>query len=57
MLAPFREGECPIRVRYRNAEAEADFPLGPGWRVRPDDSLLESLREWLPPDSVDVIYS
>ncbi len=57
MLAPFREGECPIRVRYRNAEAEADFPLGPGWRVRPDDSLLESLREWLPPDSVEVIYS
>ena len=57
MLAPFRAGDCPIRVRYRNAEAEADFPLGPGWRVRPDDSLLESLREWLTPDSVEVIYS
>ena len=56
VLEPFRKGDCPIRVRYRNADAEADFPLGPGWRVRPDDSLLESLREWLPTDSVEVIY-
>ncbi|WP_374265430.1 DNA polymerase III subunit alpha [Zoogloea sp.] len=56
VLAPFREGECPIRVRYRNADAEGDLPLGPDWRVRPDDSLLESLREWLPADSVEVIY-
>ncbi|HMY50703.1 MAG TPA: DNA polymerase III subunit alpha, partial [Zoogloea sp.] len=55
-LAPFREGECPIRVRYRNAEAEADFPFGSGWRVRPEDGLLDSLREWLPPEAVEVVY-
>ena len=56
LLEPFREGACPIRVSYRNAAAEADLPLGDGWRVRLDDALLESLREWLPPESVDVIY-
>jgi DNA polymerase-3 subunit alpha len=57
LLTPFKQGECPIRVRYRNASAEADFPFGAGWRIRPDDSLLESLREWLPPEAVEVIYS
>ena len=56
VLAPFREGECPIRVRYRNGVAEGELPFGPAWKVRPDDSLLESLREWLPGDAVEVIY-
>ena len=55
-LEPFREGDCQLRVRYRNAQAEGDLPLGPNWRVRPDDSLLDSLREWLPPGAVEVIY-
>ncbi len=56
LLEPFREGSCPIRVSYRNQAAQAELPLGDGWRVRLDDSLLESLREWLPPDAVEVIY-
>ncbi|TMW72611.1 DNA polymerase III subunit alpha, partial [Thauera sp. UPWRP] len=56
LLEPFREGGCPIRVRYRNAAAEAELPLGDGWRVRLDDALLESLREWLPGEAVEVVY-
>ena len=36
--------------------AEGDLPLGADWRVRPDDSLLESLRDWLPADAVEVVY-
>jgi hypothetical protein len=24
--------------------------------VRPEDALLESLREWLPPEAVEVLY-
>ena len=57
LLSPFRDGGCPVRVRYRNAEAEADLPFGEGWRVRPEDALLESLREWLPPEAVELLYS
>jgi len=56
LLEPFREGGCPIRVTYRNAAAEAELPFGDGWRVRLDDTLLESLREWLPPEAVEVVY-
>jgi DNA polymerase-3 subunit alpha len=56
LLAPFREGGCPIRVRYRNETAEADLPLGEGWRVRLDDALLDGLRQWLPAEAVEVVY-
>jgi DNA polymerase-3 subunit alpha len=56
LLTPFRDGACPVRVRYRNAAAEADLPFGAAWRVRPDDTLLDSLREWLPADAVEVLY-
>ena len=57
LLSPFRDGGCPVRVRYRNAEAEAELPLGQGWRVRPEDALLEGLREWLAAEAVEVMYS
>ncbi|MBL8442725.1 MAG: DNA polymerase III subunit alpha, partial [Zoogloeaceae bacterium] len=56
LLTPFREGTCPIRVRYRNGAAEAELPLGESWRVRPDDALLEGLREWLPGEAVELVY-
>ena len=56
LLTPFRDGGCPVKVRYRNAVAEAELPFGDGWRVRLEESLLESLREWLPPEAVEVVY-
>jgi len=56
LLEPFREGGCPIRVSYRNEAAEAELPLGDEWRVRLEDALLESLRDWLAPEAVEVIY-
>jgi len=56
LLEPFREGGCPVRVNYRNAAAEAELPLGDGWRVRLDDALLESLRDWLAPEAVEIVY-
>ncbi|MDQ7988220.1 MAG: DNA polymerase III subunit alpha [Candidatus Dactylopiibacterium sp.] len=60
LLADYRgareEGGCAIRVRYRNARAEGDLPLGELWRVRLEDPLLDSLREWLTPEGVEVVY-
>jgi DNA polymerase-3 subunit alpha len=57
MLAPFRDGPCPVRVRYRNHTAECELPLGDAWRVRLDDQLLSGLRDWLTPGNVEVVYS
>ncbi|TVT49385.1 MAG: DNA polymerase III subunit alpha [Denitromonas halophila] len=56
LLAPYRDESCPVLVRYRNADAQGDLPLGAGWRVRLEDSLLDSLREWLPAEAVEVRY-
>jgi len=57
LLEPFRAAVCPVRVSIRNGRAEGDLALGDTWRVKPDDALLESLREWLPPESVEVMYA
>ena len=57
MLAPFRDGPCPVRVRYRNAVAECELPLGDTWRVRLDDQLLAGLRDWLSKGNVEVLYT
>ena len=57
LLAPFRDGPCPVRVRYRNASAECELPLGDAWRVRLDDQLLDDLCSWLSKGNVEVLYS
>ncbi|MCB1959944.1 MAG: DNA polymerase III subunit alpha [Rhodocyclaceae bacterium] len=56
LLTPYRDAACPITVYYRNAEAEAALPLGQHWRVRLEDELIDSLREWLPDGAVKIIY-
>ena len=63
LLSPYRctertaDGACPVRIQYRNAEAETELSLPESWRVRLDDSLLASLADWLSTDNVRVIYS
>ncbi len=56
VLEPFRNGACPVKVRYRNAVAECELGLPEAWRVRLDDALLDQLREWLQPENVVVEY-
>jgi DNA polymerase-3 subunit alpha len=56
LLEPYRNGKCPIAVRYRNGNASVEVQLGEGWRVKPDDRLIASLGEWLKPENVEVLY-
>lgn len=53
--APAPRG-CPIEIHYRNASARCALRLGDAWRVRPEESLLHQLREWLSPDGVELRY-
>ncbi|MCL2644772.1 MAG: DNA polymerase III subunit alpha, partial [Betaproteobacteria bacterium] len=57
LLEPFRANVCPVQISVRNGRAEGDLALGDAWRVKPDDALLENLREWLPPGAVEVVYA
>ncbi|MDR2031784.1 MAG: DNA polymerase III subunit alpha, partial [Azoarcus sp.] len=56
LLAPFRAGGCPVRIRYGNARAEGELTLGETWRVKPDDVLLDSLRAWPFVGAVEIVY-
>ncbi len=56
LLEPFRAGVCPVQVSVRNGQAEGELALGDVWRVKPDDALLENLREWLSAGAVKVVY-
>jgi DNA polymerase-3 subunit alpha len=56
LIEPFKSGPCPITIRYQNATAGGDIELGDAWRVNLDDHLLGSLREWLLPENVEVVY-
>jgi DNA polymerase-3 subunit alpha len=58
LLSPYRstDGACPVRIHYRNADAETELTLPDAWRVRLDDRLLEELDDWLTRENVKLIY-
>jgi DNA polymerase-3 subunit alpha len=56
LLEPYRNGTCPVEVRYRNGGASVEMQLGDKWRVNLDDALMKSLNEWLRPENVEVLY-
>ncbi len=56
ILQPFRSGEKPVTIAYRNARVGGEVELPDEWRVKLDDSLIEALGEWLKPENVQVVY-
>jgi DNA polymerase-3 subunit alpha len=57
LLAPYRNGPCPVRVRYSSGSAVAEVRLGDEWRVTPDDGLIAALSDWLKPENVEIVYA
>ena len=56
ILQPFRGGQCPIVIHYRNHNAKAALQLGDDWRIHPSDELLNRLRRLLTVEAVEVRY-
>jgi DNA polymerase-3 subunit alpha len=56
LLSPFRAGSCPIVIEYRNHGLGGEIVLPDAWRVAPDDTLIDRLKEWLAPENVRVLY-
>jgi DNA polymerase-3 subunit alpha len=57
LLGPYRNGPCPVSVRYRNGVAIAELRLGDEWRITPDDGLIAALGDWLEPQNVELVYA
>jgi DNA polymerase-3 subunit alpha len=55
-LAPFREGRCPIRVRYRNSLAMGEVEFGAESQVKPTQELLQRLRQLAGETNVRIEY-
>jgi DNA polymerase-3 subunit alpha len=56
MLAPYRNGTCPVVLDYRNGEACCELELGEAWRVSLQDGLLRDLAAACKPENVRVVY-
>ena len=56
LLAPHKNGACPVVVEYDNGAARCALPLPDEWRVNPREELLQGLRDWLTPQGVTVVY-
>ena len=56
ILGPYRPGEKPVTVAYRNERIGGEMELPADWRVNLDDGLIQQLRDWLTPQNVQVLY-
>lgn len=56
LLAPYVPGNCPIRVTYKNEVASCELLFGDQHRVRLEDTLLNTLADWLSEKNVQIEY-
>ena len=56
LLDPYRQGNCPVVLDYRRPDSSGQVCLGAHWQVRPEDDLLQRLRDTYGSESVQLIY-
>jgi DNA polymerase-3 subunit alpha len=56
LLQPYRDGRCPVVIRYDNGNAKAEIKLGDKWKVTPSDDCLKRLRSFAGEDKVNIRY-
>ncbi len=56
ILDPVRRGKCPIVIRYRHPEAEAEIVFGEDWRVTPNEGVMRQLAALAGENHVHLIY-
>lgn len=56
ILKPFCGGSCPIYISYKNNDAQTKLSLGNQWKVKPEDALLQKLKDTFGAANVGVCY-
>jgi len=56
VLAPYRDGHCPVCVDYQQTGAVVKIQLGANWRVTPTDALMRKLDNLIGREGVRVEY-
>jgi len=55
-ITPYQGGTCPVLLEIEHPDAMAEITLGEGWRVRPEQSLLNTLWDVLSPEQARIDY-
>ncbi|XSG86217.1 MAG: DNA polymerase III subunit alpha [Methylohalobius sp. ZOD2] len=55
-LQRHRGGKCPVYIAYQSTRAQAHLQLGEGWRIHPEDELLQDLSSQVGPERVKLRY-
>ncbi|WP_020209215.1 DNA polymerase III subunit alpha [Gilvimarinus chinensis] len=56
-LEPYKDGRCPVVVDYLRSDARCELMLGRDWGVRPEDDLLQRLRNQYGIENVKLQYT
>ena len=56
LLAPYKEGRCPVSVEYPIMGASAVFNFGQQWRIKPTDDLMKALKKKAGNEAVELEY-
>lgn len=56
-LTPYKNGRCKVKLNYHRPDAQGCVVLGKEWLVRPEDALLENLREVYGRNNVALEYT
>ena len=56
VLQTYREGNCPINIKYNSGENISQFVLGEEWNVVPSDDLLTRLDKVFGSDQIQIMY-
>ena len=57
VLAPYRNGPCPVSIVYHSRDAMCEIELGDAWRINVNDNLLQTLGAWLSDRNVSIVYN
>jgi len=56
ILAPHKNGQCPVCLDYQRSDAATRLLLGEEWCIRPTDELLYNLRKLVGNEQVKLLY-
>ncbi|MCK4743586.1 MAG: DNA polymerase III subunit alpha [Sulfuriflexus sp.] len=56
ILAPHKNGQCPVCLDYQRSDASTRLLLGEEWKIRPTDELLHNLRKLVGDECVKLLY-
>lgn len=57
ILEPHKAGTVPVNVYYQREDARAKLALGTEWRVTPNDTLIDELKQLLGKNQVELEFN